>query len=100
MADPFFSDVEKLQDELSDEERRECDLVAAMTATDGWEIIRSRLVALETAHTRSLLNIPIIPENLGEIALAQSKANACKMIFDIVDGFKNRRLEILRMEEE
>lgn len=91
MGDPFFDDIDSKQEQIEDEEFKQCDLVRAMVATDGWEIVKKRLEDIQNEHMVSLLNLPIVPDHLGEIALAQSKVNACRMLFDIIKDFTDRR---------
>ncbi|UOF82108.1 hypothetical protein [Caudoviricetes sp.] len=79
-------DNEAAQAEI-DEFKNDARLVWQMSQTNGWEILSNRLREIEKAHLADLLDTPVVPDNLGVIALAQSKVAAVRMIFAEVQNY-------------
>jgi hypothetical protein len=77
----------------------QCEHVVRLRDTEGWKILARRIESIREEQLAALLAIPILAENLGEIALTQTKVNACRLVFDEVEAFANRRREIIELRD-
>ena len=100
MVDPFFKDLDQLDQDALASELDQCEHILRLRDSEGWKVLRARLDVIKSEHLTALLSTPAVPENVGEIALSQSKVNACQMIFDEVEAFVNRRKEILALRNQ
>lgn len=58
-----------------------------MSKSNGWAEIKARLEHERETFLESLLEVPAIAENLGEISRLQAQANGCLYVLKMVENY-------------
>ena len=71
----------------TDELNAQKDAVFTMSNSDGWAVIKNRLLEEQQELVSLLLSIIAIPENLSQIAQVQAQINGSNYILDMVQDY-------------
>lgn len=76
----------------------EYDSLAEMMSTKGWSILEKILKEEFQKQVKQLQTVPMLPENLSILTLAQAQVKGIQYIFDVLDEYKRQREAILEQE--
>lgn len=84
-------DIDELIQAEDEEVSRKWETLDATLKTEGWLMIEKALRDEMTRQTECLHSIPVLPENIPQLALAQSHIKGIKFIFDMIADMKLKK---------
>lgn len=91
-----------LENEINLEDKRileESDALNDLIASNGWRVLDKILKEEFERQMKQLQIIPMLPENLSKLTLAQAHVKGIQYIYDVIENYKRQREQILSDQE-